>query len=416
MKNFKHQSLSYNKNSLIFDQHCLNTITKALKTPFYLYSIESLERNFISFRDTAKNYGIHNPLVCFALKANPNLELLKKLKRLGCGADIVSGGELKQALKAGISPTKIVFSGVGKTRDEITLALKSHPNGIYSFNVESIEELEMIGEVAQSLKMKARVALRLNPEVNAKTHKHISTGGLGHKFGLLRSDIEKSLKKKSLYKHVKLVGLSMHIGSQLTCLKATKKALKELCELALSCDRPLEFLDVGGGLGVPYFPGENISPIDEYMKDISEVLNKYYYAKKGSHLPTPSIVFEPGRYIVANAGVLVTEVIRTKVSGPNKFLIVDAGMNDFVRSSLYDAYHHVLPIKKRVGKKQNVNIVGPICETADSFAKDREIGPVKSSDILCVADVGAYGFSMSSNYNMRERIKEYVVDQSGRVK
>jgi diaminopimelate decarboxylase len=416
MKNFKHQSLSYKKNNLHFDQHSINTITKNIKTPFYLYSVQSVERNFLEFINTAKKHNIHNPLVCFALKANPNLQLLKRLKKLGCGADIVSGGELKQALKSGISPTKIVFSGVGKTAEEITYALNSHPDGIYSFNVESIEELEMIGSIAKSLKKTARVALRLNPEVNAKTHKHISTGGLGHKFGILRSDIEKSFKKKSLYKHIKLVGLSMHIGSQLTCLKATKKAIKELCETALAYGQSLEFLDIGGGLGVPYHPDEEISPINEYMKMASTTLEKYYYQKKDAHLLCPSIVFEPGRFIVANAGVLVTQVIRTKKSGPNKFIIVDAGMNDFVRSSLYDAYHHVIPMNKRNGKMVSTNVVGPICETADSFAKDRKLGPVKASDLLCVADVGAYGFSMSSNYNMREKIKEYVIDINGKIK
>lgn len=416
MKNFKHQSLSYKKNHLIFDKYSLNTITKELKTPFYLYSVQSVERNFLEFLNTAKKYEINNPLVCFALKANPNLKLLKKLKSLGCGADIVSGGELKRAIQAGISPMKIVFSGVGKTADEITYALESHPEGIYSFNVESIEELVMIGEIAKSLNKVARVALRLNPEVNAKTHRHISTGGLGHKFGILKEDIENSFKSRKLYSNVKLVGLSMHIGSQLTCLKATKKAIKELCETALTYGSSLEFLDVGGGLGVPYHPEELISPIDEYMSMVSKTLDKFYYKKVPSDFNRVNIVFEPGRFIVANAGVLITRVIRTKRSGPNKFVIVDAGMNDFVRSSLYDAYHHVIPILNRKGNKEVTNIVGPICETADSFAKDRELSPVKAQDILCVADVGAYGYSMSSNYNMREKIKEYVIDSNGNVK
>ncbi|OUR99944.1 diaminopimelate decarboxylase [Halobacteriovorax marinus] len=409
----QHPTLSYKKNKLHLSGTCIHSITKELKTPFYLYNVEALERNFLNFSNCANDHNIFEPLVCFALKSNPNLNLLKSLKRLGAGADIVSGGELKQALKAKISPMKIVFSGVGKTEEEITLALNSHPQGIYSFNVESVEELEMIAKVSKKLNKVARVALRLNPQVNVKTHKHISTGGKSHKFGILKSDIEGILKNKKLLKNVLLVGLSIHIGSQLTCLKATEKALKELSNLALACDQDLEFLDVGGGLGVPYHPDEPLSSIDEYMSLVSTTIEKYYTSKKGSHQRQPRIVFEPGRYIVANTGVLVTSVIRTKSSEENKFIIVDGGMNDFVRSSLYGAYHHVLPLNKRSGVLKASHVVGPICETADSFASNRELPPIKTNDRICIGDVGAYGFSMSSIYNMREKIKEYVIDKEG---
>jgi len=412
----KHPSLSYKKNNLYLSGTDIHSITKELKTPFYLYNLTSLEKNYQQFSYCAKKYQIFEPLICFALKANPNIELLKTLKRLGAGADIVSGGELKQALKAKISPNKIVFSGVGKTREEITLALKCHKDGIYSFNVESKEELEMIGEISKDLNKKARVALRLNPQVNVKTHKHISTGGKSHKFGILKSDIEELLRNKNLWKNINLVGLSIHIGSQLTCLKATKKALRELSTLALTCGKNLEFLDVGGGLGVPYHPDVPFSSIEEYMSLVFETINKFYVQKKGAHQRKPKIVFEPGRFIVANAGVLVTEVLRTKTSEENKFIIVDGGMNDFVRSSLYGAYHHVLPLKKRAGKMFPTHVVGPICETADSFANNRDLPPLKSADRICIGDVGAYGYSMSSIYNMREKIKEYVIDLDGHLK
>ncbi|PIK16109.1 diaminopimelate decarboxylase [Halobacteriovorax sp. JY17] len=404
-----HLSLSYKKNKLFIDDHCINSITKDLKTPFYLYSVKALESNYLNFYLAASNNGLSNPLVCYALKANPNLSLLKSLKVLGAGADIVSGGELKQALKAKIPASKIVFSGVGKTEDEIRLALKCHRDGIYSFNVESIEELEMIGTVAQSLNKKARVALRLNPQVNVKTHKHISTGGKSHKFGILKVDIEKSLKKKSLWKNIDLVGLSMHIGSQLTCLKATEKALKEIVKLASALPSPLEFIDVGGGLGVPYNEDHPLSSLEEYMSLVAKTL-------KSNMKVIPRVVFEPGRFIVANCGVLVTEVIRIKKSEENKFIIVDGGMNDFVRSSLYGAYHHVLPLSKRSGNPSPCHVVGPICETADSFASNRSLPPIKSRDRICIGDVGAYGHSMSSTYNMRERTKEYILDVDGNLK
>ncbi len=403
-----HQSLSYKRNKLFIDNHCINSITKDIKTPFYLYSVKAIENNYLNFSKEAIKNKLHNPLICYALKANSNIHLLKVLKKLGAGADIVSGRELKQALKAKISPQKIVFSGVGKKEEEITLALNCHKEGIYSFNVESIEELEMIGKVAKSLNKQARVALRLNPQVNVKTHKHISTGGKSHKFGILKEDIEAALKKKKLWKNINLIGMSTHIGSQLTCLKATEKALNELSKLCLSIGHNLEFIDVGGGLGVPYNHDQPLSSLSDYMKLVSKVFKRYFKEM-------PRIVFEPGRYIVANSGLLITEVIRTKKSADNKFIIVDGGMNDFVRSSLYGAYHHVLPVSKRSGKRSPCHVVGPICETADSFASYRELPPLKSRDRVCIGDVGAYGHTMSSTYNMREKVKEYVIDLDGKL-
>lgn len=405
--------LCYKKGKLHFDNIPLSSIASKVKTPFYLYSERTLIENYNLFLGSAIDSGVVDPLICFALKANPNLKLLKTLAKCGAGADIVSQGELKRALEAGISPNKIVFSGVGKTQEEIIKGLKA---GIYSFNVESIEELELINKQARKLKKRAKVAFRLNPKVHAKTHKHISTGFKTHKFGILKDDIKNALKSKKLWSHTDLVGLSIHIGSQLTCLKATKKAIKELCSLALDIKQPLDFLDVGGGLGVDYGPAEKnkFSTPKQYMDLISKELNQSFY-KKYTFPNQVRIVFEPGRVIAARAGAFITRVVRTKKSEDCNFAIVDGGMNDFVRTSLYGAYHEILTEKKGTGKKIKLDIVGPICETADCFGSARSLPKVKEGDLISVGDVGAYGFSMASNYNMRQLPKEIVVKTTGKI-
>jgi diaminopimelate decarboxylase len=405
-------TLQYKKLGLHLDGVCIQSLAKKLKTPFYLYSQETLEYNYKSFEKAAKDNQIHDPLICFALKSNPNKKVVKTLAKLGAGADIVSGGELKRALECGIHPQKIVFSGVGKTEAEIISALKSHKDGIYSFNVESLEELELINKLSKRLKKTARVALRLNPQVQVKTHKHISTGFKTHKFGLLKEDILKSVKSKKYWSNTKLVGISIHIGSQLTCLKATVKAIEEMSKLALSIEADLEFFDVGGGLGVDYEKSKDKPTPDDYMKLISNALYKSYYKKSSNR---PRIVFEPGRVISATAGHFITKVIRTKTSGDCFFAIVDGGMNDFVRTSLYGAYHEIIPAKKSRRAKVKTDIVGPICETADCFGSGIELPRLNAEDIISVSDVGAYGHSMSSNYNMREKPREYFISKTGKV-
>lgn len=406
--------LKYKNKSLEFSQVDVASVAKKYRTPFYLYSEKALRSNYLEFHEGALKAGLKKPLICFALKSNPNLELLKILANLGSGADIVSGGELKRALKAGIDPQKIVFSGVGKTEEEIKFALKTSKNGIYSFNVESLEELELINHCAKKLKRTARICFRLNPVVQPKTHKYISTGNKTHKFGLLEKDILSSLIKPTLWSHSKLVGLSIHIGSQLLDLKATKLALKRLSEVALNTKVPLEFLDVGGGLGVDYHPDDKITApsIDTYMNVIADTLNKSFFSKS-EH--TPRVVFEPGRRIVARAGIFVMSVLRNKVSENNHFVIVDGGMNDFVRPSLYGAYHGLLPVKESKTKKP-CHVVGPICETSDCFGSDRMLPPMKSGDLLVLEDTGAYGYSMGSNYNLRGRPTELLVKKNKKVK
>ncbi len=399
--------LEYKNNQLLFDGKTLESIAAKRATPFYLYSKKTLNHYFKHFTMSAKRYEIASPLVCYALKANSNIEVLKTLKQLGSGADVVSGGELKKALKAGIDPEKIVFSGVAKSADEIKLALRAGKKGIYSFNVESIEELALINQVAQKEKRRARVAFRLNPKVNAKTHKHISTGNKTHKFGLLREDILEALSVKEFWTHTSLVGLSIHIGSQLTELKATVLAIKELSKLALEINIPLEFLDVGGGLGIDYTKEEKmkLASIDHYMETVSMALTDFYYSQTDHH---PRIVFEPGRILVGKMGVLVSRVVRTKVSDQNHFTIIDAGMNDLIRPALYEAYHEVLPATQ---SKQLIttDIVGPICETSDCFGTKRKLPKLISGDLVVIDNAGAYGHTMASNYNERQIAKEFLI-------
>lgn len=407
------KDLDYKKKKLHFSELDIQSVVKRHKTPFFLYSEDILTENYLSFYQGALDAGLINPIICFAMKSNPNKELIKILAKLGSGADIVSGGELKRALEAGIPANKIVFSGVGKTEEEIVFALKLPGKGINSFNVESLEELEMINACAKKLKKLARICFRLNPVVQPKTHKYISTGNKTHKFGLLEKDVLSSLGKPKFWSNSHLVGLSVHIGSQLLDLKATKKAVKRLCEVALKSKANLEFLDVGGGLGVDYHPDETkkLPSIKSYMALISETLDKHFYSKSSLQ---PKVVFEPGRRIVAKAGIFVMKVIRNKVSEQNHFVIVDGGMNDFMRPSLYGAFHDLVPAKEAKAR-HHCHIVGPICETSDCFGSNRLLPALKPGDLLILKDTGAYGYSMGSNYNLRGRPLELLVDSKKKL-
>jgi diaminopimelate decarboxylase len=406
-----HHPLNYINGDLCVDEVPIKEIIQSTPTPLYIYSEQNLVFNYQRFFDGAKEAGIEDFQICYAMKANGHKELLKKLQVLGAGADIVSGGELNRAMEAGIDPMKVVFSGVGKTRDEIELALNASLKGIYSFNVESLEELELINELANKKGKRARISLRLNPKVVAKTHKHISTGYKTHKFGILQEDILKAVKQKKYWNSSTLVGLSIHIGSQLTDLGATKKALKNLCETASQIDG-LEFLDVGGGLGIDYNyeQSDAIADIKDYMRVVKSQIDKHY--KKPI-----KVVFEPGRIIAARAGIFVTRVLRNKTSENCRFLIVDGGMNDFVRPSLYNAYHEIYPSKEVKDKSKvfSTDIVGPICETADCFGIERKLPELKTDDFIAIADTGAYGQTMSSNYNLRVRPAEVLVTKDAEI-
>ena len=406
--------LNYKNKKLQFSKIDIESVAKKHKTPFFLYSEEILTHNYVTFFEGAKAAGLINPLVCFALKSNPNKQLVKILADLGSGADIVSGGELKRAMEAGIPAHKIVFSGVGKTEEEIIYALKLPGKGINSFNVESMEELELINSCAKKLKKKARICFRLNPVVQPKTHKYISTGNKTHKFGILEKDILASLGKNKFWSHSALVGLSIHIGSQLLDLKATKKAIQRLCEVAIKTKEPLEFLDVGGGLGIDYHPSETkkLPTIESYMKIVAETLDKHFYKKSDLR---PNVVFEPGRRITGKAGIFVMKVLRNKVSEDNLFVVVDGGMNDVMRPSLYGAFHDLIPVKDAKATHSS-HVVGPICETSDCFGSGRMLPPMKSGDLMILKDAGAYGYSMGSNYNLRGRPLELLLDKKQKLK
>lgn len=408
------KNLEYKNKKLQFSKIDITAVAKKNKTPFYLYSEEILTKNYLDFYQGAVKAKLHEPLVCFALKSNPNKELVKILAKLGSGADIVSGGELKRALESGIPANKIVFSGVGKTEEEILYALKVSRGKLYSFNVESLEELELINSCAKKTKTTARICFRLNPVVKPKTHKFISTGNKTHKFGLLENDVLSYLGEKKYWSHSKLVGLSIHIGSQLLDLKATKRAIAKMCEIALKTQAPLEFLDVGGGLGVDYHPSETqkLPSIHEYMKLVHDTLKKNFYDKS---VLRPRVVFEPGRRIVAKAGILVMKVLRNKISENNHFVIVDGGMNDFMRPSLYGAYHGLTPVAQ-AQPTLTCHVVGPICETSDCFGSHRALPPMKSGDLMILEDTGAYGYSMGSNYNLRGRPLELLIQKSKKLK
>ncbi len=370
-------------------------IARAIGTPFYLYSTATLRRHFRVF-DQAFNQVKH--LVCYSVKANSNLAILRIFAKEGSGADIVSGGEFFRAKKAGIPSKKIVFSGVGKTRQEIFQALS---DGILMFNVESLGELEVISQEAKRLGKKAPIAIRVNPDIDPKTHPYISTGLKKNKFGLDVETAYEAYKKALQDPHLEIVGIDCHIGSQLTDLEPFIKALQRikafvgrLSEIGIK----LQYLDLGGGLGIVYGnespppPAEYASAIQNEIKDLDITL-----------------ILEPGRVIVGNAGILVTKVLYFKETKTKNFIIVDAGMNDLLRPAFYEAYHEIKPVIMKPREKIVADVVGPICETSDFLARDRKLPKVYPGELLAVMSAGAYGFVMSSNYNSRPRPAEVLV-------
>lgn len=373
-------------------------IAEKVGTPFYLYSHATLKHHFLIFD---KAFEGNRRLICFSAKANPNLAVLKLLSGLGSGLDIVSGGELYRGLKTGFPPNRIVYSGVGKQTDEIDYALDT---GILMFNVESIEELKLINERAALLKVSAPVAIRVNPDVNPKTHPYISTGLKKNKFGI---DIETSIdayRIASRLKNIKVIGIDCHIGSQITDAQPFKDAMqsiKGLMNRLKDLEIEIEYLDMGGGLGIPY-NDELPPPLSEYARTIVESL-------EGVSL---QLILEPGRVIAGNAGILVTRVLYRKTGRIKEFVIVDAGMNDLIRPSLYSAFHSIEPVLKSKDRPIVADVVGPVCETGDFLAIDREIADVNRGDLLAVMSAGAYGFTMSSNYCSRPKVAEVMVKGS----
>lgn len=381
----------YKKNELYAEEVALKDIADVYGTPTFVYSKATLERHAKAYINSFKKM---NGLVCFSVKALSNISILKTLKNSGCGFDIVSGGELHRALLAGANPKKIIFSGVGKSKAEMESGIE---NNILSFNVESEQELERLGEVAKEMKKTAPVAIRFNPNVDAGVHEFTKTGRKSDKFGISIESTKDLVKRCLKNDSIKLVGLTCHIGSQIMELKGFEDAAKQALELLIELDKlniSLDFIDMGGGLGVNYVGEETIQPF-ELIQIYEEI-----FSDRNERL-----ILEPGRSISANAGIMLTRVEYKK----NNFLIADAAMNDLLRPALYQAHHDVWPIIKNE-QISNVNLVGPICETGDFLAKNIDIGACEG-DLLAVKTVGAYGFVMSSNYNSRPRAAEVIVDK-----
>jgi diaminopimelate decarboxylase len=388
----------YSDNVLCAESVPLDRLAEAVGTPFYCYSTATLERHYQVFSGALPP----GSLVAFSVKANGNLAVLKTLARLGAGADVVSGGELAKALAAGIPACKIVFSGVGKTAEEMASGLA---NSIYQFNVESEPELVILDEVARSLGKRAPVTLRINPDVDAKTHAKITTGTSETKFGIPFRHAREAYAHAATLKNIEIVGIDVHIGSQITELHPFETAFRRIGELALRLradGHSITRLDLGGGLGVPY-EKNNTPPPDPvaYGAMVSRVTKDF-----GCMLS-----FEPGRLIAANAGVLVSRVIYVKRGDAKTFLIIDAGMNDLIRPAMYEAYHEIVPVwEPQIGAAlQNYDVVGPVCETSDLFASGRALPELKSGDLVAILSAGAYGAVMASDYNCRPRIAEVLV-------
>jgi diaminopimelate decarboxylase len=379
--------------------HCegipIPKIAEEVGTPFYLYSYHTLVRHFVIFDEAFK--GIPH-LICYSAKANSNVAFLRLFVNLGGGVDVVSGGELYRAVKSGADPKKIVFSGVGKRKDEIEYALKTE---ILMFNVESSQELQVINEVAAQIGKKAMIAIRVNPDIDPKTHPYISTGLKQNKFGIdiLRAPMAYRLASKM--PNLKIVGIDCHIGSQLVEVEPLVEALRKLKQLVENLRKEgmeIQYLDLGGGLGITYEDEEPPHPT-EYASTILEEIRGFGC----------TLILEPGRVIVGNAGVLVSKVLYTKENEEKRFVIVDAGMNDLVRPSYYGSYHQILPVKEETREEIVADVVGPICESSDFLAKSRKIPNLQSGELIAVMSAGAYGFSMSTNYNSRPRIAEVLV-------
>jgi len=387
----------YVDGNLLCEGVPLADIAKKQGTPFYVYSHTALEEQYRHFDDAFK--GVSH-LICFSMKANSNAAILKTFFNLGGGADVVSGGELRRALKAGCDPQKTVFSGVGKTSEEIHLALGE---GILQFNVESEQELANIQRIAAFLDKRAPIAIRVNPDVDPKTHPYISTGLKQNKFGVSQQKALEMYHQARSMSHIDLVGIDCHIGSQLTDVTPFTDALKKVRELVNTLKDQGVFLrniDIGGGLGIRY-KDEAVKTPEEYAAAVLKPIEDLGLR----------VILEPGRFLVGNAGALVTKVIYTKENDDgHKFTIIDAAFNDLMRPALYDAYHEILPVQRKDDRKQIVtDIVGPICETGDTFSKGRTLQQTAPGELLAIMSAGAYGMSMASTYNSRGRCSEILV-------
>jgi diaminopimelate decarboxylase len=382
-------------------------LAERFDTPLYVYSASTIRQRVGAF---LRAFHKVPHTICYSVKANSNLSILRLLAKIGCGFDVVSGGELERVLRADRKAAKrAVFSGVGKTKDEMRAALKA---GILLFNVESESELWALAECSAQLKLTAPLALRVNPDVPAETHPYISTGLQKHKFGIPIAEARRLYALASGTKYLNVTGVSVHIGSQITDVKpfaATMERVEELVGVLRNDGHHIKYIDAGGGLGINYQPSEPRTDVRDFPTQVSDYASALLSPLRGLKV---HLLLEPGRSIVASAGVLLTRVIYKKTNGAKKFLVVDAAMNDLIRPSLYQAYHEIVAahLKSPLPKKETVDVVGPVCETGDFFARDRNLPVVNEGDFLAILDAGAYGMVLASNYNTRLRPAEVLVE------
>jgi len=391
---------SYKNGELYAENVPVREIAAKVGTPFYCYSEGTIRRHYGALRDAFPDMNVN---ICFAMKANSNIAILRILKSEGSGADVVSQGEIMRALKAGIAPNKIIFSGIGKTREEITFAAKA---GILQLNVESEPELKLISDIGTELGLKIPVAIRVNPDVTPSTHGKINTGKKESKFGIAIHKVAELVSNSMNLQGIQIKGLSIHIGSQILDFHSFSIAFDKIASLIKEIELlgiALQTLDLGGGIGIRY--GEEAHPD---LHGYSAIVRQIFSDFKGM------ILLEPGRVMVGNAGIMVTETLYIKHDGVRKFVIVDAGLNDLIRPSMYDAYHEIIPVTQlnKSSEKEAVDIVGPVCESGDIFAEQRQIHLPEQGDLLAFRTAGAYGAVMSSTYNSRLLIPEVLVNGS----
>ncbi len=387
----------YKKKDLLIDGFKFKLLANKYSTPLYCYSLKRIKENIINFKKSFKEI---NPLICFAVKANPNKTLLNNIGKLGLGADVVSIGELMKALNAGIKPNKIVFSGVGKTSKEISFAIEKK---ILLINAESKGEILEIEKIAKIKKMKVNIGIRLNPNTDAKTLKQISTGKKENKFGVSEKNFYSLVNYIKRSNALKLKCLSVHIGSQILDHRPYEKTLKVLQKVIDKTKINFEFIDLGGGMGIDYEGNNKNLNLEKYANKIKKFLKKN----------NSKIIFEPGRTIIANAGFLISKILYIKEGDKKDFIIIDAGMNDLMRPALYNANHKIIPIQKsKLKSNKTYEFVGPICESTDKFSTLKKFQKLNVKDLIVICDVGAYGTSLSSNYNLRPKPCEILIDNS----
>ena len=389
--------MKYLKKKLIIENVKVDYIAKKYGTPTYCYSYSELKKNINNFKNSFRSFS---PLICFAVKSNTNVNLIKEIKKFDLGADVVSMGELMMAIKAGISPKKIVFSGVGKTFDEIKYAINKN---IFLINAESESEIKQIEKIAKLKKKKIQIGIRLNPNIDAKTLSQISTGKKENKFGVNSKTFIKLINNYKNSENIELKCLSVHIGSQILDHKPYEKMLKSIAKILEKIKYRFEFIDLGGGMGISYDNKQKSLDYKKYQLIIKKFLNKY----------KSKIIFEPGRSIIGNTGTLISKIIYIKKSGKKNFIILDAAMNDLMRPALYGAIHRIMPsLKKNKISNEIHEFVGPICESTDSFLNLKKFQELRENEIVVICDVGAYGMSLSSNYNLRPKPIELLIKGS----